>query len=323
MNKKQAIGLFLLGLGLVSPAISQTQEAPPLGYLIKCPESVQVVRKGVVLKVSSLFRLQVADELRAPAATPVDLVHTGIWKQYHLLPGQVARVNAQGLWVVASTTGTPPKPVRGKKTPKPQPPREAQVVRSVPQTAISANTSRILGLVTRGVEVAPALSQPAPFGALEAVDGLKLTWINTLTPEQVGAQKLVLSLRRDGEREPFREELLPGESTAFSVPPETLTEGQLYFWEVTLPRTKLGPQKTGGPLWLLSEAERGVATEARKAAALAPPTESAASRLLAEQLRALGLFSEALVALKEAQRRDPTNAAIPPAIAELEQTLSL
>ena len=320
MNKEQVIGLFLLGLGLMSPAKSQTQEPPPLGYLIKCPESVQVVRKGVVLNVRSLFRLQVADELRAPAMAPVDLVHTGIWKQYHLLPGQVARVNPKGLWVVAAT---PPKPVRGKKTPKPQPLREAQVVRSVPQTAVSANTSRILGLVTRGVEVAPALSQPAPFGALEAIDGLKLTWINALTPEQIGTQKLVLSLRRDGEREAFREELLPGESTSFSVPPGVLLEGQLYFWEVTLPRTKLGPQKTGAPLWLLSEVERGVAAEARKTAALPPPTDSVASRLLADQLRALGLFSEALAALKEAQRRDPTNAAIPPAIAELEQTLAL
>ncbi len=318
MKIKLLVGVFLLGLGLMPSVNARSQEAPQVGYLIRCTDEIQVKRRGEVLDVRDLFRLRGADELRVPAKASVDLVHTLVGKQYHLLAGQVARVDGKGLWLLA----TPPKPVRGQKSPKPQKPQEAQVVRNLPTTVVSANTSRLLGLVTRAIVVAPPLSQPLPFGAVESAEGVTLTWNNTLTREQLGTQKLVLSLRRDGEREPFLEEPLPGESTSFTLPAGTLVEGQLYRWEVSLPQTRTGPQSTGAPLWLLTEPERRAAQEARKLAALIPLTDSTARCLLAEQLRALGLLPEAAAVLKEAQLSDPANAAIAPALAEIRKLLS-
>ena len=295
--------------------VAQESAAGSVGLLVKCPRNVQVSRGGVLVTVPKLFRLNVGDRLTVPPLAVVELVHTPSGKLYRLLAGQSAVVAPNGVWLT-------PKPVAGGAR---KPLVLAHVVRTqVPAAlpAVSRNASQtLLGVLSRSLGLEKPLRQPLPFGAVAPEGDVKLTWGNTLTPEQIGTQKLVLSLRRDGEREPFLAEALPSSATTFTVSASKLDEGQLYLWEVAV-----GRQKIEGRLWLLRPAEQASATAARRAAAdatKAAPREPVPFLVLAEQLRALGLFSEALAALKEAQRRDPTNALTKAAIEELERVLPL
>lgn len=295
--------------------VAQESVAGSVGLLVKCPANVQVSRGGVLVSVSKLFRLNVGDRLMVPPLAVVELVHTPSGKLYRLLAGQSAVVAPNGVWLT-------PKPAAGSTR---KPLAQAQVVRTQAPTALPAVSGRasqmLLGVLSRSLGLEKPLRQPLPFGAIAPEGDVTLRWLNTLPQEQSGAQKLVLSLRRDGEREPFLAETLPSSATTYTVSRSKLEEGPLYLWEVAA-----GRQKIEGRLWLLSLEEKASATAARRAAAAAikaNPREPVPFLILAEQLRALGLFSEALTALQEARKRDPSNALTKTAIEELERVLPL
>lgn len=304
--------LLLLG-GLVCPASSQESPTEPIGLLLKCPAGLQVSRKGTLIDVVMFFRLRAGDRLTAPMQGGVELVHTLSGKHYRLQEGQSAVIAPNGVWLTPKTTA------KGARKPLLQ----ASVVRNhtpAPLANLSLNANRILlGGISRGVEVENPLHQPRPYGAVSTAGSLTLRWINTLTVEQLAGKGLELTLRSDVERDPLLVVNLPGKASSFTVPEGKLQEGTLYTWEVTR-----GRRRAEASFWILTTVEQQSVSSARSRAEIASkaaPKDPVPLLLLAELLRAEGLFSDALVTLKEAQKRDATNTLTKLAIEELERII--
>ena len=299
--------LTLLLLVASTPSYVQLQNGvnDSVGYLLKCSTSVQIKRGESTLTVKDMFRLKPGDRLVAPSGQTIELAHTSVGKQYKILAGESAVVERNGVWII------PPKP--GNSPVRKECLKTRDIPKALARPQISINSNKIMGSVARGLDSAPFLGNPQPFGALESMQNLALRWTNTLPSEQMVNKKLTLIVRRDGEREPFLIEELPGGSTTFALSNVRLEPGQLYYWEVLSPRLGNSQQKTGGAFWQLSESELLTLSEIRKAAESTfkfAPNDPSTLCILSEQLKSLGLFQESLSKLEKALFQEPKNEVI-------------
>lgn len=244
--------------------------------------------KKTPLVVPKRLRLQIGDRILVPAGAAVEVIHYASGKRYSLGPGS-ALVTA--LKVALET----------------KPPREAKVLSKSPERGLAVSAAavgtarKVLGVVGRGT--LDALLAPAPFGAIPQpeVSDIVLTWKNQ------GAGSLLVTLTRDGERDPFLAEEIDAGETSFRITTDRIEPGVLYHWKV---QDIAQPSRViSAPLWLITTEEKRVRRllEAEAGALRAQEREVEATMALAEGYLNLGLFTEALPLWRSLLLDEPDN----------------
>lgn len=334
MNRRDVLGALALWGGGGFGAWAWDELGDPVGRMVSHSGMVRVVRAGKSVKIAPQLRMRVGDRLEVGASARAEVIHTLAGTRYRLEGPVTVRVREDLLVEVVPGKTPAQKPTE----------KEARGAVRLADPRIVTLSRTITGYRAKGM--GGAFAAASPQGALRPGTPVVLSWANRLTPEQRAAAKIVVTLTRDGEREPVLTRELPGDSDAFPLPDGLLRGDVLLHWEARAFAPRTPPTFADGKIFLLASAEAvavgkalkererrsvrldAVLEQARAHAAdtslpssslaarkkaLAAAEEAAALpwRERAEILVAAGLFAEAWDAYVEAWRRMPADTEIP------------